>query len=968
MRFLVLGPLQVEENGEAIPLGGQRKRAVLALFLVNAGRPVPIDRIASEIWPGQPVVSVRDSLYTYVSQLRKSLGNNRIGRVDGGYRLDLTGIDEIDAVGFESAAKQAGRLLGSDPGAASHLLDSALSLWRGRPYEGFEDLSSLVPEVTRLEELRLDAVGDRIEAELLAGGTPSAGDVEKLCEEHPYRERLWGLLTRTLYRADRQADAVRTFTRVRTILGDELGLAISPELGRLEERILLQDPSLDPDAAPPPTNLPIPVSSFVGRVDEMALLDKAIHEHRLVTVVGPGGAGKTRLAIEAARNVRGSFRDGVWLVDLAQVPGPDSVAQAVAAALQTAEQPGVDPAESIGAYLRRRTTLLVLDNCEHVVNAVAALAPSLLETAPNLKILATSRQVLGSDGEIRFPVEGLATSAQDESFFDAERLFEARAAAVRVDFGLAGPNRSAVASICRHLDGMPLAIELAAARVDVLSPAEIDGQLSSRFAMLSDQPGQRTVHRSLRASMDWSYDMLPPAGQRAFDAFGVFEGPFFAEAAASVLDDLSDAEIIRQIRALVGASLVQVVASLHGASRYRLLETPRLYARGHLVGSARWDAAVERHDDHCRDVCATLRPAFFGSERVAAQKQIEAELADHHAAFDRMLANGRINECLEMAWALGHVWIFSSRLAEGERRLTTLLDASLGDQSRLRADVLTVASFLGWYRQQFSQASAWVDEAVGIYRAIGDDQGLAYALARKGHGAFLSGDGDNGMAMLQESLDVCRRIGYEDGTAWPMTLLAQARLWSGDESSEMRAMAEEGRARFVAMGELYGHAHADMILGMPHTADLEYRLRYAEEMVRLSELPGADRLMQTNALHGLAYAVWDGGDFDRAEALNRAAARAALETGDLINSGLALMQGAAFAGRRGDGVRAATLFGAGDTHLVMQKAPFMNRGYDPAIAAAKETLGEGGYESCYDQGARMSVAEATGLLLTGTMP
>ncbi len=963
MRFLVLGPLQVEENGEAISLGGQRKRAVLALLLVNAGRPVPIGRIVSEIWPEQPVAGVRDSLYTYVSQLRKTLGNDRITRVDGGYRLDLTDTDEIDAVGFESVAKQAGRLLGSDPGTASHLLDSALSLWRGRPYEGFEDFGSLVPEAARFEELRLDAVEDRIEAELLAGGTPSAGDVEKLCEEYPYRERLWGLLARTLYRADRQADAVRTFTRVRTILGGELGLGISPELGRLEERILLQDPSLDPDAAPPPTNLPFPVSSFVGRVDEMALLDKAIHEHRLVTVVGPGGAGKTRLAIEAAGNVRGSFRDGVWMVDLAQVPDPESVPQAVAAALHVAEQPGLDLADSIGAYLRRRITLLVLDNCEHVADVVAALATLLLVTAPNLKILATSRRVLGSDGEIRFPVEGLATSAQDQPFFDAERLFEARAAAVRVGFGLEGPNRSAVDSICRHLDGMPLAIELAAARVDVLSPAEIDGQLSSRFAMLSDQPGHRSVHRSLRASMDWSYDMLPPAGRRAFDAFGVFEGPFFAEAAASVLDGLSDVEIIRQIRALVGASLVQVVASLHGASRYRLLETPRLYARDHLVDSGRWDAAAEWHDDHYREVCATLRPAFFGRERVAAQQQIETELADYTAAFDRMLANGGINECLEMAWALGHVWLFSSRLAEGERHLAALLDASLGDQSRLRADVLAVASFLGWYRQQFPQAGAWAEEAIGIYRSIGDERGLAYALARKGHGAFLSGDGQTGMAMLQESLDVCQRIGYEDGTAWPMTLLAQARLWSGDESSEMRAMAEEGRKRFIAMGEIYGQAHADMILGMPHTDDLEYRLRYADEMVRLSERPGADRLMQTNAFHGLAYAVWDAGDFDRAEALNRAAGRASLETGDLINSGLALLQAATFAGKSGNAVRAATLFGAGDTHLVMQKAPFMSRDYDAAAAVARATLGEEPYERYYDEGARMSIAEATELLL-----
>ena len=965
MRFLVLGPLQVEENGEALGLGGQRKRAVLALLLANTGRPVPIDRIVSEIWPEEPVASVRDSLYTYVSQLRKALGNDRIGRVDGCYRLDLTDTDEIDAVGFESAARQAGRLLGSDPEAASRLLDSGLSLWRGRPYEGFEDLGSLVPEAARLEELRLDAIGDRIEAELATGGTPSAGDVEKLCEEHPYRERLWGLLARTLYRADRQADAVRIFTRVRTILGEELGLGLSPELGRLEERILLQDPSLDPDAAPPPTNLPIPVSSFVGRVDEMALLDKAIHEHRLVTVVGPGGAGKTRLAIEAAGNVRGSFRDGVWMVDLAQVSDPESVPQAVAAALHTAEQPGVDLADSIGTYLRPRTTLLVLDNCEHVVDSIAALATALLESAPNLKILATSRRVLGSDGEVRFSLEGLATSGDGDSSLEAERLFEARAASVLSSFSLEETNRTAVGSICRHLDGMPLAIELAAARSDVLSPSEIDEHLASRFRLLADTPSPRPVHRSLRASMDWSYDMLPAPDQRAFDAFGIFEGPFSVAAAEVVLGAGDGAEIIGQIRSLVGASLLQVASAAGRGSLYRLLETPRLYARDHLVDSGRWDAVVERHDDHYRDVCVTLRPAFFGRERVAAQQQIEAELADYHATFDRLLADGDIDKGLEMAWALGHVWMFSSRLVEGERRLVQLLDASHGDQDRLRADTLTVASFLTLYRQQFDQASAWADEATDIYRSIDDDQGLAYLLARRGHVEFLGGDGPAGIAKLEESLEVCQRIGYDDGTAWPMTLLAQARLFFGDEGPEIRAMAEEGRERFIAMGEVYGQAHADMILGMPHTEDLDYRLRYAEEMVRLSELPGADRLIQTNAFHGLAYAVWDAGDLDRAEGLNRAAGRASLETGDTINSGLALLQAATFAGRRGDAVRAATLFGAGDAHLVMHKAPFMNRGYDPAIEAAKEILGEDRYDELYAQGATLSIAEATALLLSG---
>jgi predicted ATPase/DNA-binding SARP family transcriptional activator len=963
MRFLVLGPLQAEENGEALPLGGQRQRAVLALLLLNAGRPISIDRIVSEIWPDQPVERVRDSLYTYVSQLRKGLGKDRLVRVEGGYGLELAVTDEIDAVVFERAAKRARRLMSSDPEAAGHLLDLGLSLWRGGPYEGFEDLASSIPEAARLDEMRVSAAEDRIEAELGAGGTPVAGDVEKLCEEHPYRERLWGLLARTLYRAGRQAESLHTFTRLRAVLIEELGLNLSPEMVRLEEQILLQDLALDPDAAPPPTNVPVPVSSFVGRIDEMTLLDKAIYEHRLVTVVGPGGAGKTRLAIETAHNVRGSFRDGVWFVDLAQVTAPELVLRAVAAALQTSERPGIDLAMSIGEYLQPRTMLLVLDNCEHVVDATATLVLTLLAMAPNLKVLATSRQALDRDGEVRFALEGLATAPDDESLFDAERLFEARAAAARHGFVLDDTNRNSVGSICRHLDGMPLAIELAAARSGVLSPPEIESHLVRRFALLSDQPSQRVVHRSLRASMDWSYDMLPTMGRQVFDALGVFEGPFSAASAMSVLGLESDIETIDVVGSLVDASLLQTVSPVGGVSLYRMLETPRLFARDRLAESEQWEVVVERHDSHYRDVCRRLRPTFFGRERVAGQQEIQSEMADHQTAYDRLVARGEVSAALEMAWALGHVWLFSGRLVDGERRLANLLDTSTGTQNRLRADALTVASFLAVYRQQFDQAIAWVDEAIRIYRSIVDEQGLAYALARRGHVAFASGDAPAAMGMLQESLDICQRIGYADGTAWPTTLLAQARRWSGDESPEIKDMLEDGRMRFIAMGEVYGQVHADMILGTLYDEGVEYRLRNGEEMVRLSEQPGADRLMQSAAFHNLAYAVWDAGELDRAEGLNRAAARTDLETGATVNTGLALLQAATFAGLRGQAERAATLFGAGDTHFVMQKAPFQDRTAEPAIESARNALGSDRYSQLYEQGTRLSVEDATSLLL-----
>jgi len=963
MRFSVLGPLVVDDGDAPVPLGGHRQRAVLALLVLNAGRVVSADRIVTEIWSEEPPDGARDSLYTYVSNLRRVLGKGRIVRSGSGYRLVLANGDTIDVVEYDSDLARARRLVGSDPAAVIDLVDSSLELWRGRPYVGFEDLPSVPPEATRLEELRLLALEDRIDAELRAGGTPVVSDVEALNREHPYRERIWELLARSLYRVGRQAEALRTFTRLRQLLREELGLEPSPSIARLEERILVQDPTLEPEAPMPPTNLPTPVSSFIGRVDELTLIDKAIHEHRLVTVVAPGGAGKTRLAIEAAGTIRGSFPDGVWLVDLASVSDPGAMAQAVAAALQIVQSPGIEPFDTLVNRLRSQTVLIVLDTCEHVADQAGGLAVRLLELAPDVKILATSRQALGREGEFRCLLDGLDTSHEGTQSGDAERLFETRAAAVHPEFVLDETTQPQVASICRHLDGMPLAIELAASRVDVLSPTEIDRLLSDRFLLLTDGRVERSAHRSLQASLDWSYDLLVPDERRAFDCLGVFQGPFSASAAAAVLDCPSEVDAIDQLHRLASASLLQTVQGT--ASRYRLLETMRMYACDHLTESEQLDGAVARHDRHYRERCRGLRPAFFGRGRVAAQAEIEAELADYHSAFDRFLDDGRVEDALEMAWPLGHVWLFSGRLGDGFRRLEALLDSSSGSRNRLRADALAAASFLGMYMASYDLAIPWAEEAITIYQTVGDEQGLAYALARRGHLAFSVGDVPAALEVLQTSLEICIRIGYTDGTAWPLSLLAQARLWSGDESPEVRRMFEQSRERFIAMGETYGQAHADMFLSNLGEGSVEHMLRYSLEMMELAERSNADPLMRPIAFHNLAYAVWYGSDLVRADGLNRVSARLALDTGSTVTSGMALLQAGVFAAGRGEPERAAILLGAGHAHFGMQIPPFYERQLQPGIEDASRALGDGRYEEQHERGAAMSVEEATAFVLDG---
>jgi tetratricopeptide (TPR) repeat protein len=398
-----------------------------------------------------------------------------------------------------------------------------------------------------------------------------------------------------------------------------------------------------------------------------------------------------------------------------------------------------------------------------------------------------------------------------------------------------------------------------------------------------------------------------------------------------------------------------------------LLETMRLYTRAHLSDAGSWDDVVECHDRYYRDQCGELRDAVFGSRRTAARIAIEAELAEYEAAFDRLTKAGRFDEALDMGWPLGHVWLFSGKLDQGINRLEGLIDMSGGSETRSRADTLTAASFLLMYANRYDQAIGWADEAAAVYRKIGDEQGLAYALARRGHLAFSVGDVPTALELLQESLEICGRIGYEEGAAWPLTLIGQARLWAGDESDEVREMLEEGRRRFIAIGDAYGQMHANMFIPNVGEQPVEQQLRYAEESVELAGRPGADPLIRPTALHNLSFTLWNAGERERAVGLNRISARSALEMGTTVSSGMAFLQAGLYAGVGGDGERAALLYGAADRHFVMQRPPFYVRQVQPGIDAATNALGEDRYRQFFEQGRAMTVEEAT-LFLLGEPP
>ena len=568
MEVRFFGEFEAVEGGVPVPVRGAKQRTVLALLALHRGKPVSADLLIDALWGDGQVANPANALQAQIGQLRRTLGATAIVTSDAGYALDI-GPDDVDAARFEQLVAKGRRLLEEGEMAlASTALGEALQLRRGEPltefaYAGFADA-----ERAHLADLTLVAIETRAEADLALGRHGElVGELEALCREHPLRERLWELLMLALYRACRQAEALRAYTDVRGRLVGELGIDPGPALRELEARILAQDPSLGAAGPAGPTAVPArmatgnlrePLSSFVGRSAELGELSEAVRSSRLVTLIGPGGVGKTRLAVEAAAALREEHRDGAWLVEFASVTEPDGVAPAVAGALGAAVAGLVGPpspdstVELIVRFLAGRSLVVVFDNCEHVIGQAAALAETLAGTVPGLRLIATSREPLGVPGEVLVPVGPLALSAAVELFVD-------RARAVRPGFTADGHTRPVIDDICRRLDGLPLAVELAAARLRSLTLATLAERLDDRFRLLT--VGARTAlprQQTLRAVVDWSYDLLFEDERRLFARLSVFTGGCDLDAAEAVCadDQVPAGEILDVLSRLVDKSLV----------------------------------------------------------------------------------------------------------------------------------------------------------------------------------------------------------------------------------------------------------------------------------------------------------------------------------------------------------------------------------------------------------------------------
>ncbi len=761
MDFAILGPLRVSAPGGEIPVPGAKQRALLAaLLLAHRDGVVSADRLIDELWGDEPPATAAKSLQVHVSQLRRVLGDGQpIVTRPTGYAVELApGALDLDR--FERRLEDARRhrAAGELPEAAAALRDG-LGLFRGPVLADVELLGRFSAESARLESVRMAALEDRLGLDLALGEHNAViAELETLVGEHPYREQLHAHLMLALYRAGRQADALEAFRRARTVLVEELGLDPGPELQRLEAAVLAQDPALDldrpasaPARATPAPDLPAAPAALVGREDDLEAIAALLREPgtRLVTVLGPGGVGKTSVALALAHRLGPEFRDGARFVPLA--------------AVDTRERLEGELAQAEGE------ALVVLDNFEQLIDAAPAVA-DLLAGQPGVTVLVTSQAALRLTGEHEVALAPLAAEPAVELFVRRAR---------KVD-----PHDEAIPEICRRLDGLPLAIELAAARTRLLSPAAILDRLGRRLELLTGGPRDAPERqRTLRAAIEWSHDLLEPAEQRLFAQLAVFEGGWSLDAAEAVAGDVLD-----ELEALVDRSLVH-----RSGERFQLLETVHEFARERLD-----DATRARHAAWALTVAEAAESGLEGAEQPDWLRRLDAERENLGAAAEHAIATGDAETAQRIAGALWRYWLARGAVAEGRRLVDAaraagaaspaagaragnaagVLAGAAGDHEAAReaftaalahareagdrareARVVTNLGVLDVFAEDYDEAQARYEAAAGIWSDLGDVRGQSIvtqnlAIVHEG-----LGDLDRAADLLQQSVELAREAG-----------------------------------------------------------------------------------------------------------------------------------------------------------------------------------------------------------------
>jgi predicted ATPase/DNA-binding SARP family transcriptional activator len=863
MEFRILGRLEVITDDGPVELARAKQRALLAVLLLHANEVVSTDTLIEALWPGRPPASAGKLLQVYVSQLRQALGaGGRIATRSPGYLLALAP-DELDSTRFELLVV-AGRdaLARANAAVARRALGEALELWRGPALAEFVYDEFARAEAERLAELHEQALEERIEADLaLARHEQLVAELEALVERFPLRERLWRQLMLALYRSGRQAEALDRFTEARRTLDEELGLDPSVELRDLQAAILRQDPTLAPPARAdaPQTNVPAPLVPLLGRERELSelvqLLTRA--DLRLLTISGAGGTGKTTLALEAARSLGERFANGTYVVELAPLHESALVPTAVADALRVQPGLGETIADALGRRLRNDELLLVVDNAEHLPD-VGVFLVGLLRQAPALTVLVTSRAVLHVTGEYVYPLQPLPE--RDSVVLFVER---ARAAGTTIEPG------PAVSEICRRLDGLPLAVELAAARTRTHTVDQLLVRLDRRLPLLTDGPRDLPARQqTLRATIEWSYDLLSAEQQRSFAKLAVFAGGFDAQAA----EEVAEAQAIALER-LLEANL------LRGASPGRLdmLETIREYAFEHLAAGAELAATSRLHIRHYLALSESLKRD--GSLLTSgAVERVAAERDNLRAAMRWALDVGEPELALELAASLGRFWAIRDA-REGYAWLCEALSAAPEAPVEIRAHGWMWAGTMLLHTGEYDLATEQLEKALMLFRELEDVVWIASTLERLAVVLAALGEDDQARERLDESLTLSRSVNDRRGVSAGLRRVAELE-WDRGAHGASVSLTEEALELSRTEGDLFWTAEllADLAERQLMLGDVARSVELAREGVSLaSGLESVATIVRCVTV--LADAATHAGEMSRA-ALLWAAAEAFEQRGD----------------------------------------------------------------------------------------
>ncbi len=905
LEIRLLGPFEVLADGGAADVSGSKRHALLALLALRCGRTVAVDALVDALWEDDLPAAPRNAVQHHVARLRAALGHDTIDASTDGYALVRASVDVLrfeELLGESRAALREG-----DARAGAEAVAAALALWRGSALQGLPATAWFTAEARRLESLRVDALEERFEAELALGAHRElVPELRATIDATPFRERLWGQLMLALYRSGRQADALETFQEARRVLSDELALEPGPELRRLQEAILAQDPAIAPVAVAPRSrgNLPSPSTSFVGREDALGRVVDLLRANRLVSLTGPPGVGKSRLAVEAARALD-TEADGAWFVDLDRAGSAADVARLVADAVGAR---GGDPLERTVGRLRDTGSILVLDACENVLDEAGRVAEALLRACPRVHVLATSRESLHVAGEVRVTVDPLPLPGGDPtSASPAVDLFVERARAARPGFELTAESAPLVAEISRRVDGLPLAIELAAARVHVHGLAELLSLVERRLDLLHDGPAPEGPRAALAALVAWSYDLLHADEKTLLQALAVHRGGASLQslAAAGSRRGLEQSTVTYLLGGLVDKSVVSV--SFAGdVARYDLLDTVREYVLEQLAEAGELAEARRDHAEYYAALAEAARVDLRGPDWLGSMGRLQLENDNFWAALEHARDVPDPPLAIGLGAGLGWYFVLAERVSEGRRFLELALAAAPEAAAALQVEALaflcyfateefdlegavaagerglalvagappavasmvrTALSLALVQTGQGERAAALADEARSASEAAEDAWGVAAAGLIRATGAALAGD-VSGVADMAAVTHQASAEGEFDGFEIPALLLD---AWVAERRDDRAAATDAYRRAFDVAGAALFADHASFALaGLGSLALAAGDLREAEELARAALAAAEAAEASWAAAHarvGLARILAAAGDRATAERL-----------------------------------------------------------------------------------------------------